>query len=95
METARAKEANLELEQRNKVQQYRLEQAQSRMNKIEEEEREKCRLTAEIIKKFEQNSCNGPFFESLLELLYNFQGKFKKKSYKNRFSPILPLYNYS
>ena len=79
IETARAKEAHLAFEQRSKDQQYRLEQAQTRMKQIEEEEREKCRLTAEIIKKFEQNSCTGPFFESLLEILNNFQGKKKKK----------------
>lgn len=73
IETSRVKQANLELEQRAKVQNYRLEQASSRLKKIEEEEREKCKLTAEIMKKFEQNSCSGPFFDSLREILNNFQ----------------------
>ena len=73
-EHERAKKANHELEQRTKVQTYRLEQATMRMKKIEEEERERCKKTAELLKKFQQNSCNGPFFDSLLDLLTNFQG---------------------
>ena len=78
IETARVQEANLEMEKRTKVQNYRLEQASARLKKIEEEEREKCRITAEIMKKFEQNSCSGPFFDSLLEIMNNFQGMYIK-----------------
>ena len=75
LETARAKEASVELEKKSKLHQYRVEQAEARMQKIEEEEKERCRKTAEILKKFQANSCNGPFFESLLDILTNFQGK--------------------
>ena len=38
------------------------------------EEIEKCKITAEIMKQFEQNSCSGPFFKCLKEILNNFQG---------------------
>ena len=41
-ETLRAKETSLELEKKAKVQEYRLEQAQLRMKKIEDEEKERC-----------------------------------------------------
>lgn len=75
-ETARVKKANQEMEQRNKDQKYRLEQATIRIQKIEEEEREKCRKTAEILKQFEQQSTSGPFFTSLLDILNNFLGTF-------------------
>lgn len=74
-EAARAKERSFEIEQRTKVNEYRLEQAKSRMQKIEEEEKERCRKTADILKDFERKSCNGPFFQSLLAILTNFQGK--------------------
>lgn len=77
IETARLKQASVEMEQRNKDQQNRLEQAKARMKKIEEEEKERCKQTAEILKQFEQNSCTGPFFQSLLDIMNNFQGKIR------------------
>ena len=64
------------MEQRAQTQKYRLEQAEIRMKNIEEEEKARCRKTAEILKEFERKSCNGPFFESLLDILTNFQGNF-------------------
>ena len=73
-ENIRVKEHALELEKRTERQKYRLEQANQRMKKIEEEEEERCRKTAALLKEFEKNSANGPFFQSLLEILGNFQG---------------------
>ena len=66
-----------ELENRAKQQEQRLEQSQLRMQSIEAEEREKCKKTAALLKEFEDNSGNGPFFESLLAILTNFQGIIK------------------
>lgn len=74
VETARAQQASYEREKRIKVEKYRVEQAEIRMKNIEEEERERCRKTAKILKEFERKSCNGPFFEKLLEILTNYQG---------------------
>lgn len=94
IETARAKQASLEMEKKNKVQKYRLEQAQARMRKIEEEEKERCRKTAEIFKKFQENSCNGPFFQSLIDILTNFQGmtgSFQKNYLKEIYSITILL----
>lgn len=76
-ETERAKKSSIDLEKKAKVQENRLEQARLRMDKIEAEDKERCQKTAAILKEFEKNSCNGPFFKSLLEILTNFQGKFK------------------
>lgn len=73
-ENAKAREANLEIKRKTEVQEYRLEQANLQMKKIEETERDRCRKTAELLKEFEQHSGNGPFFESLINLLMNFQG---------------------
>lgn len=73
-ERLRAQQASMEREEKLKVHTYRLEEAQKRMAKIEEEEKERCSKTAEILKMFEQSSANGPFFNSLLEILTNFQG---------------------
>lgn len=73
-EAKRAKERSIEIEKQNKVNLYRVEQAEARMRKIEEDERDKCRKTAEILKEFERKSCKGPFFQSLLDILTNFQG---------------------
>lgn len=74
IETARARQASKDIEERNKVQKYQSEQARERMLKIEEEDRERCRKTAEIFKDFQKKTCNGPFFSSLLDILTNFQG---------------------
>lgn len=74
MEANRAKERSLEVEKKTKVNAYRMEQAECRMRKIEEDEKDRCRKTAEILKDFERKSCNGPFFQSLLAILTNFQG---------------------
>lgn len=74
IETARVKQANQEMEQRTKDQKYRLDQAKTRLKQIEEEEKEKCKITADLLKQFEQNSTSGPFFKSLLEIMNNFQG---------------------
>lgn len=74
-EKQRAQKLSIDLEKRAKVDEYRLEQATLRMNKIEEEERAKCRKTAELLKEFEKQSGKGPFFESLLDILNNFLGK--------------------
>ena len=73
-ERLRAQESAKELEERAKVHEYRVEQAQIRMKKIEEEERERCRKTANLLKELENNSSKGPFFESLLDILLNYQG---------------------
>ena len=73
-ERLRVQESAKELEERAKVQEYRLEQAKLRMQKIVDEDRERCKKTAALLKEFEQNSCKGPFFDSLLDILLNFQG---------------------
>lgn len=73
-ETAKATETAQELEDRAKVQEQRLEEAKLRFEKIEQEDRERCKKTAELLREFEKNSCNGPFFQSLLEILINYQG---------------------
>ena len=70
----RANESARKLEERAKWQEYRLEQASLKMKKIEEEEREKCKKTAALMKEFEKASDKSPFFERLLEILTNFQG---------------------
>ena len=70
----KAKEASAELKKKAKIHEYRLEQAKIKMKKIESDDRDRCRKTAEILKEFEKHSGNGPFFESLLNVLLNFQG---------------------
>ena len=79
-ETIRAKELSEEMEKKAKIHESRVEQAQQRMKKIEDEDKERCLKTASLLKDFEKNSCKGPFFESLLSILVNFQGKKKKIS---------------
>lgn len=74
IDTKKAKEAAKELEAKRKVQEMRLEQAKIRIAKIESDEIEKCKKTAEVLKEFERKSSNAPFFESLLEVFNNFQG---------------------
>lgn len=74
IEAARAKEASLQLEKKTKIHKYRAEQAELRMRNIEEEEKERCRKTAEIFKKFKSSSGSGPFFDNLLDILTNYQG---------------------
>lgn len=74
-ESLRAQDSSKDLEKRVKQQEERLEQAQLRMQSIEAEEKEKCKKTAAILKDFEAKSGNSPFFESLLAILTNFQGK--------------------
>lgn len=98
IETLRAKELSVEMEKKTKVHEYRVEQAQQRMKQIEEDDQERCRKTAAILKEFEEQSGNGPFFESLLNILINYQGKKKKKSSNLQFQitfvmkcKILPL----
>lgn len=75
----KCQQAALEMEKKAKVQELRVEQANLRMKKIETEEIEKCRKTAALLKEFEANSCKGPFFDALLEILINFQGSFLHK----------------
>lgn len=65
------------MEKRSKLHQYQVEQAQQRMQKLEEEDKERCRKTADILWEFKAKSCNGPFFDSLLEILTNYQGTFE------------------
>ena len=79
----RSEEQAKEIEKRAEIQEYRLEQANLRMKKIEEEEEERCRQTAELLKEFEKNSCNGPFFKKLLEILVNYQGRHLEKFLKS------------
>ena len=74
-ESGRAKEYAQELLDRTNIQEQRFEQAKLRMEKIEEEEKDRCRKTAELLKEFESHCASGPFFESLLGILSNFQGK--------------------
>ena len=64
------------MEKKSKVQEYRLEQAQQRMKQIEDEDKERCRKTAAILKEFEKQTGNGPFFQSLLDILINYQGNY-------------------
>lgn len=73
-ETRRQKQSSIDLEKRVQVQEFRLEQATIRMEKIDEEEKMKCMKTSALLKEFEKASCNGPFFESLLNILTNYQG---------------------
>lgn len=73
-ENEKAKESSLDLQKRAEVQEYRLQQANKKMRKIEADEKDRCRKTAELLKEFEEESGNGPFFESLLNVLLNFQG---------------------
>lgn len=73
-ENAKAQERSLELEKKAQVQEYRLEQASIKMKKIEEDDKDWCKKTAALLKEFEKKSGNGPFFESLLHILSNFQG---------------------
>lgn len=73
-ENLRVQETSKDLELRAKKQEERLEQAKLRLQKIEEDEREKCKKTTAILKDFQKKSGNGPFFESLLDILLNFQG---------------------
>lgn len=44
------------------------------MKKIEKDEKDRCKKTAELLKAFEEESGNGPFFDSLQHILLNFQG---------------------
>ena len=71
----RIQETNQELEKKAKQQEERLQQAQLRMQAIEAEEKERCKKTAAIFKELEANSGKSPFFDSLLDILNNFQGK--------------------
>ena len=73
-EAARVKASSNELKKKAQVQEYRLEEATIRMRKIEADDKERCRKTAALLKDFEEKSGNGPFFESLLNLLINYQG---------------------
>lgn len=75
-EKIRAQQNADELEKRAKIQEYRIEQANLRMKKIEEEEKERCKQTADLLRELKEssNSCSGPFFEKLLGILTNFQG---------------------
>ena len=79
-ESDKAKEMSKNIEKRAKVQEYRLEQANLKMKKIEADDKERCRKTASILKEFEEQSGNGPFFESLLNILLNFQGELTRHS---------------
>lgn len=84
-------ETTKDLERKAKKQEDRLQQAQLRIQAIEAEEKERCKKTAAILKEFETQSCKGPFFDALLDVLNNFQGKFKKKKRSgNKF--IQPIY---
>lgn len=73
-ETQRANDSAKELKQRTQIHEYRLQQATEKMKKIEDDERERCKKTSDLLKEFEKNSANGPFFNSLLDILTNFQG---------------------
>ena len=75
-ETLMAQESSKEMEKRAKEQEYRLEQANLRMQAIEAEEKEKCRKTAALMKEFEANCGSSPFFQSLQDILNNFLSKF-------------------
>lgn len=75
-ETLRAKEVSVDLEKRAEIHEYRVKQAQQRMQQIEDEDKERCIKTAALLKEFEKNSTSGPFFESLLSILVNYQGKY-------------------
>ena len=75
-DTLRAQQHLLQIEKRNKIEEYRLDQANIWMQKIEEVEKEKCKKTAALLRDFEQKSTSGPFFESLLNILLNYQGTF-------------------
>ena len=73
-ESLRVQESSKELEMRANQQEERLKEAKLRMQKIEDEEREKCKKTSAILKEFQKKTGNGPFFETLLDILLNFQG---------------------
>lgn len=75
-EKMKAQELSREMEKRAKVQEYRLEQANMKMSKIEAVERDKCRKTAALMKEFEDKCGKAPFFKGLFEILLNFQGYF-------------------
>ena len=81
-ENRRAQESNKALEKESREQEARIEQAQLRMKHIEADEKERCQKTASILKDFTEKSGNGPFFESLLAILTNFQGYNKFNSEK-------------
>ena len=70
----RAEETAKDLEKRAKLHELRVEQANKRMQAIEAEEKERCKKTAALLKDLEKNSCQVPFFESLMEIMQNFQG---------------------
>ena len=74
-ETLRAREASKHLEEKAEAEELRLEEAKIRMDRIVEDEKEHFNRTAEILRNFEKQSGNGPFFKSLLDILVNFQGK--------------------
>lgn len=73
-ENAKARQDSLEMTKRAKIAEQRLQQASIRMKKIEKDEKDRCKKTAALLKDFENESANGPFFDSLLHILLNFQG---------------------
>ena len=90
-ETVKSKQSAQELEDRTRIHEQRLEEAKQRMEKLEEEDRERCRKTAEILKEFEKNSSNGPFFESLLEILTNYQGTYQVLFFRYEYCSAMTL----
>lgn len=75
-DNVRVQENNKDLEKKAKAHEERLRQAQLRMQSIEAEEKDRCKKTAIIFKELETNSGQGPFFDSLMDVLNNFLGKY-------------------